>query len=76
MRYASIVTGLCVICAALVASCGADRGIAPDQDDAGDGASVGEIHNAFVSAYLEARGDRSCIDKRERLEVYARALVG
>lgn len=70
MRYEKIATALCVLCAALLVSCGADRGVMPERNDAGDEARAGEIHNAFVSAYLRARADHSRISREERIQLY------
>lgn len=74
MRYGRIATALCALCTVLLVSCGADRGVTPVRNDAGDAAaSVGEIHNAFVSAYLDACAGGARIDREEQIDRYVRA---
>ncbi|HUV37169.1 MAG TPA: hypothetical protein VMX58_09560 [Patescibacteria group bacterium] len=70
MRYGTFAAALCVLCTALLIACDADRGVTPVRIDAGDEARVGEIHNAFVSAYLRARADYSGISREERIRLY------
>jgi hypothetical protein len=72
MRYGTIAVALCALCTVLLVSCGSDRGVTPERIDAWDVASVGEIHNAFVSAYLDARTGGGRIDWEEKIGLYVR----
>ncbi len=73
MRYGRIAALLCVFCTVLLVSCGADRGVTPARTNAGDVASVGEIHNAFVSAYLDARAGSAELGREEQIRLYVRS---